>query len=322
MSIKADIKGPTGGTRSPGVGYLYILVIMFLAIAMGVYLSGGSIPVDPNGPAGPPTLEPYFDPADYGQQQIILPTGAQGSKNNLQLITFRVNVCVQKTAFLFLIDTSGSMKFENKMNRVKDALRAFTVPLAGKSAIGILTFSKSVDEKVPLSYYRDVRPQVQSAINGLVPDGWTVTRDGFNLAKQKLVEAKAANKFPGYKYVLIVMTDGVPEIPPDRPRTCEVPEVPDPNTAPAKRCFAKEQDPRVPTDLSSDIKNGLATEIYSIGIYSPNYPSDLALAPYLKKLLQDVSSQPPASHYYESVNAGNLTRIFESVTNRVCESQG
>lgn len=51
---------PLRGARSPGVGYLFVLLAMFFIIAAGTLLSGGMIPVDPNGPGGPPTLEPYF----------------------------------------------------------------------------------------------------------------------------------------------------------------------------------------------------------------------------------------------------------------------
>lgn len=309
---------PLKGSKSPGIGYLYVLVIMFIAIAMGTVMSGGFVPVDPNGPGGPPTLEPYFDPNDYGKQQIILPSGAltPDPKGNLQLKTFNVNVCGQKTAMLFVIDTSGSMQFEDKMRKTQEALRAFTKDLPGKTALGMVTFSAQVQDRVPLSYYKEIKGQVATTINGLKPDGNTVTRSALQRAKQILSEAITKNKFPGYKYSLILMTDGVPEILP--PRTCYV-EVPDPLTAPLQRCFAVEQDPRVPTNLATDIKN-LGVDIYTIGIYSDN-SSDRTLKPYLEKLLKEIPSQPIDTHYYSSPKAENLAKIFDNVVNNICENQ-
>lgn len=312
---------PLKGSKSPGIGYIYVLVIMFLAIAMGTVMSGGFVPVDPNGPGGPPTLEPYFDPQDYGQQKIILPTGAltPDPKGNLQLKTFTVNTCGQKTAMLFVIDTSGSMQFEDKMPKTQEALRAFTKNLPGKTALGMITFSAQVQDRVPLSYYRDVKGQVATTITGLKPDGWTVTRSAFQRAKQVLSDAITQNKFPGYKYSLILMTDGVPEIPqfPDQPaRQCYV-EVPDPLVG--TRCFSVAQDPRVPTNLAQDIKN-LGVNIYTIGIYSEN-SSDRLLKPYLEKLLKEIPSQPVDKHYFSSPKAENLTKIFDDLVTNICDSQ-
>lgn len=311
---------PLRGAKSPGIGYIYILLTMMIAIAAATLLSGGFVPVDPTGPGGPPTIEPYYDPDDYGKQNIIMPTGPDsGAQKNLQLKTFTVNTCASKTAFDFLIDTSGSMKFSGKMNNTQTALREFMKNLAGKSVVGIQTFSKDVKEQVPLNYYKINKEEVNTAINGLEPDGYTRTRDGFQIAKQKLIEAMNSRKFPGYKYSLIVMTDGVPEIPPDQPRTC-IKEADDPNTAPAKRCFAKEQDPRIPTNLADDIKN-IGVTIYTINIYSPDYPSDTVMLPYLEALLKEVATQPSSTHYYSSINAGNLQKVFEDMTTIICDPQ-
>ena len=313
------------GPKGTGLGAFYIILIMLLVILAANYFSGGFKPVNPNGPDGAPTLEQDFDPNDYGSQQIVFPSDAINSSDQkgLQLKTFSVNVCGQKTAIDFLIDTSGSMEDDGKMEKAKSALHEFTKTIGGKSVIGIQTFSKDVKERVPLSYYKEVKKQVDDTINGLKPDGWTRTRDGLTLAKEKLADAINQNKFPGYHYSLILITDGVPEIPPPQPdtRDCYI-RVDDPVTAPAKRCFAKQQDPRIPTNIAQEIKS-LGTEgvaIYSIGIFS-EASSDKQLKPYLESLLKEVASQPTNTHYYDSINANNLKQIFDNVINKICEAQ-
>lgn len=308
---------PTHGSRSPGIGYLYVLVSMFLVGGTGFLLSGGFVPVDPNGPGGPPTLPPYFNIADWGEQKKIFPTNInRAADKNLQLKTFRVNTCGQKTALNFLIDTSGSMQLDGKIDKEKAALMAMTKKLTVKSVIGMQTFSRNAREEVPISFYGDVKDDVQGKIAGLKPDRETRTRDGFSLAKQKLTEAINSNKFQGYKFSMILLTDGVPEIPPEQPRTC-IFEGFDP-TYGNNRCFAKEQDPRIPTNLAADIK-GLGVEIYTVGIYSQS-TTDKAFYPYLSSLLKELASSP--NHYYESIEGGSLDKILNEVLNNICEEQG
>ena len=111
---------------------------------MGAFIASGNwVPVDPNGPGGPPTLEPYYNP------QIIL-----YSISLLQRVVIHVakkifsykhsmSITVEKTLLSFyVIDTSGSMSYANKMGNTKNALKYFTSNMGGLSAIGIDTFSK------------------------------------------------------------------------------------------------------------------------------------------------------------------------------------
>lgn len=314
----AKITGhPTNYTRSPGIGYLYVLLSMFLIGGTGFLLSGGFLPVDPNGPGGPPTLPPYFSAADWGEQKMIFPTNInRPADRNLQLKTFRVNTCGQKTALTLLIDISGSMEQDNKLEKEKTALRALTKKLTVKSVIGMYTFSRNAQEQVPISYYGDVKDQVNDKINALEPDRETRTRDGFSLVKQKLTEVMSTNKYPGYKHSLVLLTDGVPEIPPEQPRTC-IFEAFDPVYG-SNRCFAIEQDPRTPTNLPADIK-GMGVNIYAVGIYSQS-TTDKQFYPYLSSLLKEIASTP--DNYFESIEGGNLDKILNEVLNNICEEQG
>lgn len=312
----------TGPKRRAGAGFLYVIIIMLLAIGLGIAMSGGGIPVDPNGPHGPPTLPPYFDQSDYGKQSIILPTGAltPDAKGNLQLKTFSVNICGQKTAIDFLIDTSASMEDFGKMDKVKSAMKAFVTDLPGKAVISIDSFSAVVRELVPFGYYKDNKAAVNSAIdNNFKPDGWTRTRDGMKLAQEKITDAIGSNKYPGYHYFLVLITDGVPEIPEESgtSRKCEV-KVADPLEGPAGRCFSEAQDPRVPDNLGDQIK-ALGVSIYTIGLTGPAGSSDAVLEPSLSAMLTNLASDPKDQHYYKTLNAIDVKSIFDQVSTNMCE---
>jgi len=317
MSTRGKGSLPPLPYRSARTGALSIFFIMALVITGAFVASGSGTPVDPNGPGGPPTLEPYYNTDDYPKQHIVMPTDPQTSAdNNLQLKTFNVDNCAENSAMIFLVDTSGSMKFSGKMDATKKALKYFTDNMGGKSVIGIYSFSKDVKELVPINEFKEVKSDVTKAINDLQPDGWTRTKDGMEMVYQRLKEAIDEKVYPGYKYNLILMTDGVPEVPPTEPRTCYVTAV-DPNTAPALRCFAREQDPRLPQNIPNDIK-AMDVSIFSVNIYSPDYPSDVVMFPYLEALLKDVASPPIGDHYYKTVNAGNLQTILNNISNAIC----
>jgi von Willebrand factor type A domain len=302
--------------KRPSTSSLSILFVMGLVV-VGAFIASGSItPVDPNGPGGPPTLQPYYNPADYPAQHIITPTGGfQTGKQNLQLQTFQVDNCGENSAILFVIDTSGSMSYANKMVNTKNALKYFMSKMGGKSVIGIDTFSKDVHADIPLNYYSDAKTKINQVIDGLKPDGWTSTRDALQMAYGQLKDSITNEDYPGYSYNVVLMTDGVPEIP-DQPRTCEV-QVPEPLLASGVRCFAQEEDPRVPVNIPDEIKN-LGVDVYAINVYSTNFHSDVLLFPYLDTLLKQVASQPTASHYFVSTNASNLSQILQNIGSSIC----
>lgn len=330
--IKSDpeISGkPIRGSKAPGIGYLYIAVIMFLAITAGTLLSGGPIPVDPNGPSGPPTLPPYFADNGIDEQKILFPSTGADPKDRLQLKTFKVNVCESKVAVDFLIDTSESMQDDNKIDRLKDGLRAFIKILPPSGVIGIQTFSAAAQDRVNLDYYRNNKAQVTANIESLAPGGWTSMKSGFEHAKAQFSDAITNKKFPGYKYYLVILSDGVPETPEaTKANNCLTPPgaVPDPlwDSSPGAgdghRCFDVGQDPRFPAgrNLATDIKN-LGVEIFSVGIFSQSAVSDRQMKPYLEDLLNSVSSPPLGSHYFGTdANAINLDDILKDLSSKIC----
>jgi hypothetical protein len=333
IKLKPETSGkPVKGSKSPGIGYLYVVVLLFLAIASGTLLSGGFVPVDPNSPAGPPTLAPYWN--EFGQDgyEIIFPSATIDPKNNLQLKTFKVNVCGSTSVINFLIDTSGSMIDDNKIYKLRDGLRTFTKKLAPSAVIGMQTFSSVVQERVRLDYYSRNKVQVIANIENLNAGGWTRMRDGFQLAKTVLADAITKNRFPGYKYYLVVLGDGVPETPDaTKSQKCQTPPgiVPDPlwDNPPGSgngiRCFDPEQNPlgapSNPINLARDIKN-LGAEIYTVGIFSPSAISDQTMKPYLETLFRTVASDPVSEHYYGTqLENVNLEEVLKNLTQALCQ---
>lgn len=321
----SDRKKVTGSrpppSKRPSTSSLSIVFIMGLVVVGAFVASGSLTPVDPNGPGGPPTLAPYYNPADYPAQHIVTPTGGfAAGKQNLQLQTFGVDNCGQNSVMLFLIDTSGSMSYDDKIGHEKAALSYFTSNMGGLSAIGIDTFGGGpgdVVTKLPLSYYKDVKTQVSQVINGLTANGGTPTRDAMALAYNQLDSATNEEEYPNYQYNLILITDGVPEQLP--PRTCEV-QTPDPLDAPLERCFAVEQDPTIPTDISAEIRS-LGVDIYTINVYSPSYASDAFMYPYLTTLLEKIASEPTSTHYYVSVDGNNLSSVLQNINQSICQDE-
>jgi uncharacterized protein YegL len=296
-----------GGINNTGT--LYIIAIMATIISFGFLMMGGTFPVGPVADTSPPR-------ENVGKQEIVFTQEPDPGKENLQLQTFTIKEqCESKIAVDFLIDVSGSMRFGNKLNEEKAALKAFTDRMVDESVIGIQIFSNPnrVREVVPIGYYKDVKTQVQNTINSLVPDGATSTRDGMALARDKLSGAINANKFPDYKYSLVFLTDGIPETTNPNETDCIATATRDDGY---RRCFARAQDPRIPTNIATEIKN-LGVKIYSINITS-NEKSDVELAPHLESLLQDVASIPISDHYYTSFEGKGLTGILDKVFSDIC----
>jgi len=324
--------------KRPSTSSLSILFVMGLVLVSAFIASGNWVPVDPNGPGGPPTLEPYYDPQNYPVQHIVTPTGGYATgKQNLQLQTFNVDNCGDNYALLFLIDTSGSMSYANKIGNEKNALTYFTNNMGGLSAIGIDTFGGEegdVKTQLPLNYFRDIKPQLKQIIDGLTPNGGTPTRDAMQLAYEQLKQSIDEEDYPGYQYNLVLITDGVPEILPSR--SCEETTY-DAKDAPLDRCFALEEDPRgappagdqlkeepagtnPPPDavnVGDEIKN-LGVDVFTINVYSPSWPSDNYMYPYLKTLLQNIASPPSSTHYYDSINGSDLESVLQNIENNIC----
>ncbi|HUQ85688.1 MAG TPA: VWA domain-containing protein [Candidatus Limnocylindrales bacterium] len=296
-------------------GILFIVAIMATLTSFAFVLMGGVLPVAPEA-----SVEA---PKNTGEQEIQFEQNADPGKKNLQLQTFTVkNTCEDKLAVDFLIDVSGSMAFGNKQVNEMNALNSFADRMSDTSVIGIQIFSDptNVREIIPLSLFKDVKNEVRATINNLPASGATSTRSAFSLAKLKLTEAITKNRYPGYNYSLVFLSDGIPEtimFESEKNSTNCLATSPDPINIGATRCFARAQDPRTPTNIPEEIKLQ-GVDIYSIAITDPK---DQPMKTELLQLLQDVSSDPDSTYFYESVDGNDLTTILDYVLKSICEAQ-
>lgn len=308
MANKKGAAIPQGGhygMKMASTSKLMLGAFIFLAVATGALLTNGILPKS--------TLTPQSkDPGDF---EIIQETPIPGVKG-LQLRTIRFKACSNKASVGLLVDRSGSMAGP-KMENLKSALSTFTLGLGDDSIIGMDSFSSNdggatgVTENVPFSKNKDVKPQVASAISGLVALGGTNTRSAFTFMKDKLLAAKT--KFPENPFTLIFLSDGVPET---NPKDCasgiEFNGTSYGTTG--ARCFANSEDPTQAPSVAQEIKDA-GIKIYSIAIYNPSESSDVFFLPSMRDMMKKVAS--PDS-YYETPNPADLKTIYRAIASKIC----
>ncbi|MBZ0278482.1 MAG: VWA domain-containing protein [Anaerolineae bacterium] len=85
---------------------------------------------------------------------------------------------VKKQAdIMLLIDISGSMGEEGKLDQAKQAALAFLDEMDRGNRVGLATFSDTVTVRVPLGNYENVEGQIRTAIQNLSPTGGTALFD-------------------------------------------------------------------------------------------------------------------------------------------------
>src|SRR3954469_6423765 len=90
---------------------------------------------------------------------------------------------------LLVLDNSGSMGDENKLEQAKDGLRGFFANAAPQDRIGLMKFSSRPQLLVPLAPFGQNRGRLQSAVNSLFPEDDTAlfqaTAAGISLVKKR-----------------------------------------------------------------------------------------------------------------------------------------
>ncbi len=102
---------------------------------------------------------------DLPQPEVIV-----GIQQSWGLVKKRADV-------ILIIDTSGSMEEEGKIEQAKIAAHAFLAEMDSSNRVGLVTFSDSVIEQVPLGNYESVKANIASRIDSLRADGGTAMFD-------------------------------------------------------------------------------------------------------------------------------------------------
>ena len=193
----------------------------------------------------------------------------------------QIQSCSSKQAIDFLIDNSGSMlepgavstnpasyyeEPNSKIAILKQALLSLSSSFTDSTIVGVQVFSGPSTQVVtslgiaaaipkiivPIDTYKNNSAIFQSSIATMHAAGSTYTKEGFTFAQSR-IEA-AMQQFPGYKFSLIFISDGIPETIPASGSPC--------TTAPngQQRCFAQIQDP---TSVATTLKTE-GVHIYTI----------------------------------------------------------
>jgi Ca-activated chloride channel family protein len=103
-----------------------------------------------------------------------------------------------------VVDTSGSMSEENKLDQAKQGLRVFLSQLSPNDHVGLITFNDKVFRLDPISPFGSTRAKLLNDVNGLVPDGQTAVYDATASGVQEVQKLKDASRINA----VVVLTDG------------------------------------------------------------------------------------------------------------------
>jgi len=112
---------------------------------------------------------------------------------------------VKKQAdILLLVDTSGSMREDDKLRQAVEAMRVFLEDQPGKNNVGLMRFDSEVELMVPIGPLESNRERVLAAIDQLVARGNTALYDAVIAA----VEHLQVNSSPERIQAVLLLSDG------------------------------------------------------------------------------------------------------------------
>jgi Ca-activated chloride channel family protein len=105
---------------------------------------------------------------------------------------------------VLLIDTSGSMRDEDKIVQAREAAKSFLEDQAGKNNIGLVQFNSAVETLVPLAEMESNRAPILSAVETLEARGNTALFDAVIASVEKL----QASSDPSRIQAIVLLSDG------------------------------------------------------------------------------------------------------------------
>jgi Ca-activated chloride channel family protein len=112
---------------------------------------------------------------------------------------------VKKQAdIIVLIDTSGSMADEDKIGQAKAAALRFLDEMDTNNRVGLVTFSDSVQTRVPLDNLETVQNDLRQTINNLRADGGTALYDALTQVVETLNQQTDSDRIRA----VVLLSDG------------------------------------------------------------------------------------------------------------------
>ena len=88
---------------------------------------------------------------------------------------------------MLVVDVSGSMGEESKLEEAKEGLAVFLREISPNDRVGLIRFDDQVTPVLPIRRFAESRRDLEEAIDGLFPDGQTAvydaTRDGYETVR-------------------------------------------------------------------------------------------------------------------------------------------
>jgi len=103
-----------------------------------------------------------------------------------------------------ILDTSGSMEEEGRLESAKRALNNFIGQLADEDELGIVTFNETTTELTPLSPLGEKRDQVITRVGGLFPGGGTRLIDTVSEVYEEMQDLPRGERIRA----IVVLSDG------------------------------------------------------------------------------------------------------------------
>jgi Ca-activated chloride channel family protein len=108
-----------------------------------------------------------------------------------------------------VIDTSGSMVIDERLTRVKRAIRVASAAINSGNQVGLITFGDRPVRQLPLAPMDERgRQRLVATVNQLQADGATALYDGLAVAMADLMRAR--QKDPNGRFHLLLLSDGKP----------------------------------------------------------------------------------------------------------------
>jgi Ca-activated chloride channel family protein len=105
---------------------------------------------------------------------------------------------------VLLIDTSGSMRDDDKIVQAREAAKAFLQDQAATNKIGLMQFNSGVDITVPMAEMESNRADIEAAIDQLEARGNTSLNDAIIAAVEKLQTSSDPDRIQA----IVLLSDG------------------------------------------------------------------------------------------------------------------
>jgi Ca-activated chloride channel family protein len=105
---------------------------------------------------------------------------------------------------LLVLDTSGSMRQENRLANAKHGLQAFLKEVAPQDNIGLTIFSDRIQPLVDIAPARSNRAKLRSIVGNLVADGGTAIYDATTAGVEQVAKLADTSRINA----VVLLTDG------------------------------------------------------------------------------------------------------------------